>query len=114
MTDKQFSTLWADALEANNRDAYASDWALSSMWGEDADIMELNEICGRVWDVAHMTVADIRNHTGLTQKNFAMRFCIPERTLTNWEYRGGVAPYIRLMLAQECGLLKGIRETECE
>ena len=61
MTDKQFSTLWADALEANNRDAYASDWALSSMWEEDADIMELNEICGRVWDVAHMTVADIRN-----------------------------------------------------
>lgn len=114
MTDKQFSMLWADALESNDRDAYASDWALSSTWGEDADIMELNEICGRVWDVAHMTVADIRRHTGLTQKNFSMRFCIPERTLTNWEYRGGVAPYIRLMLAQECGLLKGIRETECE
>ena len=32
MTDKQFSTLWADALESNDRDAYASDWALSSMW----------------------------------------------------------------------------------
>ncbi len=49
------------------------------MWEEDADIMELNEICGRVWDVAHMTVADIRRHTGLTQKNFSMRFCIPRK-----------------------------------
>lgn len=108
MTDKQFYVLYADALEAKDRDAFSSDWALSSMWGEDVDLAQLADICGKVWDLAHLTVADIRQHAGLTQAAFAQRFLIPFRTVQNWESRGGCAEYVKLMLARLCGMADGI------
>ena len=39
MTDNQFYALYTDALSSNDRDAFASDWALSPMWGEGADLI---------------------------------------------------------------------------
>lgn len=104
MDDKLFSHLFGEALNTPNRDAFASDWALSSMWGEDADPVHLAELCGRVWDLAHLSVADIRAHTGLTQAAFAARYCVPLRTVQNWELRGGCPAYVRLMMARLAGM----------
>lgn len=111
MTDKQFYTIFSDALtpDSSDRDAFASDWAVSSIWeDETADMVELSDLCGRIWDLAHMTVADIRASTGLTQAAFATRFCIPFRTIQNWEQRGGCPTYVLLMLARLCGLADGV------
>ena len=55
------------------------------MWGDDSDPILLADLCGKVWDLAHLTVSDIRAHTGLTQAAFSERFLIPYRTLQNWE-----------------------------
>ena len=109
MDDKLFSHLFDEALHSTDRDAFASDWALSSMWGEDADPASLAELCGRVWDLAHLSVADIRAYTGLTQAAFATRYCVPLRTVQNWELRGGCPAYVRLMVAQLAGMADGIR-----
>lgn len=111
MTSKIFSAVWSDALTAADRDAFVSDWALSSIWEDAPDgdtIIDHAELCGRVWDLAHMSVADIRHAAGLTQAAFAERFCLPLRTLQNWEIRGGCAPYIRMMFARLCGLADGL------
>ena len=105
MTDKQFSVLFDAARDSADRDAFVSDWALSSMWGEDADLAQTAEQCGHVWDLAHLTVADVRHHAGLSQTAFATRFCIPVKTVRNWECRGGCAQYIILLLARACGMV---------
>lgn len=108
MTDYQFYTLYGEALTSTDRDAYVSDWALSSIWedGEDADIPATRiEQVGNIWDAAHLTIRQMRDHTGLTQAAFAQRFCIPKRTVENWEGNKSECPaYVRLMLAQLTGL----------
>lgn len=107
MNDKTFYTIYSEALVSNDRDAFASDWSLSSVFSETSDTMKNFEICGRIWDLAHLTVSEVRAHTGLTQSAFSTRFCIPFRTLQNWEYRS-CPPYIVLMLARLTGMADDI------
>lgn len=110
MTDKQFYSIFTDALsdEGASREAFVSDWALSSIWDDDdkQDIPgeRIAEI-GDVWDAAHLTIRDIRQHTGLSKAAFAIRYCIPIRTLEDWERGVRRCPdYLRLLLAQVIGL----------
>lgn len=108
MTDKQFYSIFSDALsnESASREAFVSDWALSSIWDDGQDIPEdrIAEI-GDIWDVAHLTICDIRQHTGLSQAKFAIRFCIPRRSVEDWESGTRHCPdYLRLLLAQAVGL----------
>lgn len=54
MTDKTFNFLFFDALNRADRDAYVSDWALSSVWGDDpeAEIPAARiETLGQLWDL---------------------------------------------------------------
>lgn len=106
--DKLFYTLFAEALASPDRDAFVSDWSLSSVWGDapDADIPEDRiDTLQRLWDAAHLTIRDIRQHTGLSQAAFATRYCIPTRTLEDWERGVRSCPdYLRLLLAKDVGL----------
>lgn len=108
MTNKLFNTLWAAALDCADRDAFVSDWALSSAWGDapEAEISAARiEMLCQLWDTAHLTIRDIRAHTGLSQVAFAVRYCIPRRTVENWESGVRSCPdYLRLLLAQVNGL----------
>lgn len=107
MSDKQFSLLWSEALASDDCEAFVSDWALSSIWGDDpeSDIpgdraYQLDEL----WRAAHMSIRGIRDAVGLTQAAFCTRFCIPKRTLENWEGGQSKCPdYLRLLLAQAVG-----------
>lgn len=110
MNDNQFSTVWSAALAAPDRDAFVSDWALSSLFVPPDDSFEVDPLLidqlGRIWDVAHMRVKDMRMMTGLTQAAFSAHFCIPKRTLEDWERALRNPPdYVRLMLAQLLGLI---------
>ena len=109
MTDKQFNAAFTAALSSPDRDAFVSDWALSSLFAgaDEAAPVDpaLVEELGQVWDVAQMPMADIRAATGMTQASFEARWCIPRRTWENWE--AGVTkcpPYVRLLLLQAEGL----------
>lgn len=107
MTDKQFFELWMAALAADDRDVYVSDWTLSSLWADDPETdipPDRAGVIGGVWDVAHMTIRDILEHTGLTQAAFSVRYCIPLRTVENWVTGKRSCPdYVRLLLAQVSG-----------
>ena len=107
MTDKTFCTIYSAALESTDRDAFCSDWSLSSVFPGTSDPLQNFKICATVWDLAHLTVSDVRAHTCLTQAAFSTRFCIPLRTLQNWEYRS-CPPYIVLMLARLVGMTDAI------
>lgn len=108
MTDKQFCTIFDAALASSDRDAFVSDWSLSSVWGDapDADIpADRIDTLQRLWDAAHLTIRDIRSATGLSQAAFAARYCIPRRTVENWESGARQCPdYLRLLLARDAGL----------
>ena len=62
-----------------------------------------------IWDVAHLTVKDIREHTGLTQGAFAKQFDIPYQLLKAWEDNSDDAPrcprYVIMLLAQVTGMV---------
>ena len=102
-----FNELRSDALEVSDRETFIADWIGNNRaWrGESGDRAAL---CGEVWDLAHMSLADIRHALGLTQAQLAERFSLPFRTVTNWEARGSTAPYVRLLIARLGGLTRGL------
>lgn len=107
MTDKQFNTIFREACADQNKEIFVSDWALSSIFDESEDLIKLSEEIAAIWEVAHLSIKEIRAATGLSQIKFCERFCIPRRTLENWEAGTNECPdYTRLMLAQLVGLYK--------
>ena len=104
-----FSALWGEALTATDRDAFVSDWTLSSIWGDDPDDdipQDRADYIGRIWDAAHMSIKDICDTAGLTQRQLSTNFCIPYRTVQDWYGGRRQAPdYIRLMLIRLLGIL---------
>lgn len=108
MTDKLFFSLFSSALSSSTRDAFVSAWSPSSVWGDapDAGIpADRIDLLARLWGVAHLTIRDIRQHTGLSRAAFGTRYCIPTRTLEDWERGVRSCPdYLRLLLAQATGI----------
>lgn len=108
MTDKLFYMIFTNALGVADRDAFISDWVLSSVWGdaEDTEVLagRLHEL-GMIWDVAHASFADIVKASGLKLVDFAARFAIPYRTAQNWKHGERECPaYVRLLLARAVGM----------
>ena len=81
LTDKDYSTIWGEALAAPNRDVYVSEWSTSSIWADGDDLLEVAAYLGQLWDVAHMSVRDIRTAAGLTQAAMAATVKAPVYTL---------------------------------
>lgn len=103
MTDKQFYLIYTEALASTDRDAFVSDWALSSIWGDDSDedIQSRAEEIRKTWDVAHMSVQDLCSRAGIGQSELSRKFCIPLRTVQNWFGGQNRCPqYIILMMAR--------------
>ena len=109
MTNHIFATLWGEALASNDRDRYVSDWATSSLLLDpenEGDIPDdIIDAVAQIWDVAHMSIADIRKSVGMTQAQFAERLCVSRRTAEGWESRG-CQDHIRLLIAENLGLIK--------
>lgn len=106
MTYKTFYQLFGEALDSPSADLFTAergwqDWMDTEMGGDSDAVADALQ---HIYHVAHMSVAEIRAATGLTQVKFAERFCIPRRTLENWESRNNCPDYIRLMMADVLGL----------
>lgn len=111
MTDNQYFKIFYDAIDNGDhmeRDAFVSDWALSNIWGDDINSpipQDRLDAIGSIWDAAHLTIRDIRAKTGLSQAAFGERYCIPRRTIENWESgTRSCPPYVRLLLARAVGM----------
>ena len=113
LKDKHIQAYIAEAAEYADRDAFASDVALSAADPEEeisaADIEQI----ARMWDVAVLPFRDLLSAIGMTQTKCSTRFCIPLRTVQHWCGKGDdareCALHVRLMIAELTGYLN-IRE----
>lgn len=85
MSDKDIYLLFTEAMASSDRDYFVAEWPTSSVFPEDSDLTANADLCGEIWDAAHITIRAIRQHTGLSQVAFATRYLIPRRTLEDWE-----------------------------
>lgn len=110
MTPSQYRAVVAESVDYTDRDAYVSDLALSSIWGdpEGADIpAERIEQLGEIWDAAHRDIKGIASAAGMSCRRLADRFCVPYRTVEDWSAgRRECALYLRLMMQECLGLLE--------
>ena len=85
MTDKQRKFAVSESLNYTDEDAFVSDIALSNEF-DRAEITDnlINEL-RELWQIAHMSMADIRKKSGLSRAAFCDKLLIPIRTAENWE-----------------------------
>lgn len=113
ITPAQFMFAVREADNYTDRDAYVSDIALSSIWGDD-DCDQPDDLLGPsarlpllydLWDVIHMPFRNIRLALGMSCADFAAAFAIPRRTLYRWDLNETPCPlYTKLLLAHAVGL----------
>ena len=108
MTDKLFAKLWGDALVQPDKEMYIAEYGCPEWLDEISnDASEIVEILENIHDVAHMKVREIIAEAGLTQSAFAVKFCIPLRTVEDWAAeKRKCKDYDRLMFARLLGILK--------
>lgn len=108
MTDKLFYKLWKDALAKPDKEMYIHEYGYPEYFDEiSEDPAEVVEILGKIHDVAHMSVRDILEYSGLSQGAVSRKFCIPLRTVENWATDVRQCPdYIRLMFCRELKILE--------
>lgn len=102
MTYKKYYDLIRDALEYSSAEQFISEVGYPE-WAPDDVNRFINDL-QNIYDVAHMTINDMRAAVGITQQQLSNRFCIPKRTVENWAARG-CPSYIKLMLADLLGLV---------
>ena len=114
ISTKIYERLIAELTNYADRDAYASDLALSSMWGDDADADILGDRAGALgdfYDLAHMSIRGIASAAKVSQTYISRRFCVPLRTVQGWAAPVGsdshrdCPMYITLMMAECLGLM---------
>lgn len=110
MTDTQFNFCVRETVNYTDLDAYVSDLALSSVWGdtETAEIPagRLDQLRS-IYTAVNRTPKEIVAASGLSQAAFAERYCIPKRTVEDWCRGVAKCPlYTRLLLQRAEGLLQ--------
>ena len=108
MLPKTYVTVYLDACARpdTGKDAFVSDWTMSSVWGEPSDdeLTGISDTCGKLYDLAHGNVTDLSDIAGLSNRQFAARFGIPQRTMENWSTGVNDPPdYVKLLLAESVG-----------
>lgn len=109
MTINQYHLALIEIDHYTDRDAFVSDLSLSSAFPEESDLTETVSELSMIWEAYHMTIRDLRTAAGLSRTDFSRRFCIPIRTIENWECTGPNARecpgYVRLLIAEALGLM---------
>lgn len=105
MTDPKIrQTLYQEAANYDSCDAYVSDLALSSIWGDLPDETippERVALLETIYDAAHATIPELIAQHGMTQTGFARYFGIPLRTVQDWcNGRRVCPPYVVAMAAE--------------
>jgi len=109
MTDNQIYTLYGEAMNYKDPDAFASDAVLSVLNPDEPDQdvdTAMMEPLSVLWHIANDSFRDFLSLIGLNQTQCSNRFCIPLRTVQDWA-RGirTPPPYICLMMAELSGII---------
>lgn len=107
MTDKLFCKLWKDALDQTDKELYIAEYGYPEWFDEiGQDVSEINRVLGNIHDIAHMSIRDMIAVSGLSQAAFALKLCIPLRTVEDWATeRRKCTDYNRLSYARNLGLI---------
>lgn len=112
MTYKEYHTLLGAAKEENDPDRFLAEWSSSNIFYPDPEKDGLSPDCvaadlQNIWEVAHLTIRDVIARSGLSQTAFAIRFCIPLRTVQGWALGERNCPYyICFAIADLLGMVK--------
>lgn len=110
MSNNIYLLALTEATNYTDRDAFISDFALSSIWGDEegTDVPEERiEWLGQLWDACRRTVKDIAKAAGMSQRKLAERFAVPYRTAEYWCSKPtACALYVRMMMQECLGLLR--------
>lgn len=113
VNDRNFCTLFGAAVAEHDRDRFIVEWSSSSIFSDEEKTYDADErlaVLENIFEVAHMSMRDLRKKLGLTQAEFACRFCLPKRTVESWESNRSARQYLVLAFAQVSGLLTVERE----
>ena len=107
MTDTLFAKLWRDALKQPSLEMYIGEYGYPEWFDEiSEDLDEVVSALTAIHRVAHMSVREMLKEAKLTQNAFAVKFCIPLRTVENWSEEVNKCPdYTRLLIARQLKLL---------
>ena len=109
MDNRIYRMCLSEAYNYSDQDAYISDLALSSIWGDEAEEIPEGRVewLRQVWKAAHRSVKEICRMAGMTQNATADYFCIPRRTFGNWCTGSRECPeYTKLMMQELLGLYR--------
>lgn len=112
MKSDVFYNLVLDAQEAKSCEMFIAepgwqDWM--EEYGKDTN--KLVSDMESIWQAVKMPFSELRAVSGLSQAAFGKRFCIPRRTIEDWESGNRTPPvYLRLLLADNLGILNIKRE----
>lgn len=99
-----YITIYSEALAQSDRDAFVSDWALSSIWGEDADLAATAAACGKLFDLSRMGFRQLAEFAGMSNRKLAKSLGIPARTAEDWAVGKHIPPdYVKLLIAESIG-----------
>lgn len=109
MTIKQYNFCLAEVQNYTDPDAYVSDLALSSIWGDPDDSVDIPaqrvEDLYKIWTACHMEIKDIAAAAGLSARQMSFLFSVPSRTMDRWSAGGTPPPlYTRLAFQGALGL----------
>ena len=105
MTLKQYQFCIRELPEYTDADAYVSDLALSSIWGDaPEDIVPPERIAQlqSIFQAASRTVPKIAEAYGMNITNMAARFAVPYRTMQDWFSGSRECSLANRLMMQEC------------
>lgn len=109
LSDHDRAILIGGAESDPDEDHFVSEWSSSSIFPADAGADELISALRAAYLLAHISIREIRAHTGLSQAAFAARYMIPRRSIENWESGSRECPsYVRRLLAIQTGAVPDV------
>ena len=108
MKDSTFKKLWDTALEQPDLEMYIGEFGYPDYFDDIGDTPEkIIENLSKIYAAANMSIGEVIKKSGMTQKQFSEKFCIPVRTVENWSAGSRDCPdYLRLMLIRQLDLLE--------
>lgn len=96
MNFKQFLELYEEAKKCENVDDFIDRKKILELKNaQDVDVVLLVRF---IYDLAHMSIKEIREYLGLPRPQFCERYEIKLRTLEDWEYGKNPVPQRLLKL----------------
>lgn len=111
LTYEDYYYLFGEALDHKSLDMFVAEYATSIIFdpGPDSEGPDYDKVVSdltNIWDISHMSIADVISASNLCQTAFARRFLIPLRTVQAWALGERECPiYTKLMLADLLGLV---------